>query len=65
MSSLVWRACQLGSLRRPAARMAMGEVTGVARLESGHTPSRRHPEYWDGAVPWLTLTDARAASWDK
>ena len=31
----------------------------VARLESGHTPSRRHPEYWDGGVGWLGIKDAR------
>ncbi len=30
----------------------------VARLESGHTPSRQHPEYWlDCTVPWFTLAD--------
>ncbi|MFO0449208.1 MAG: restriction endonuclease subunit S, partial [Pseudomonadota bacterium] len=29
-----------------------------ARLESGHTPSRNHPEYWeDCTVPWFTLAD--------
>lgn len=33
----------------------------LARLESGHTPSRRHPEYWeDGDIPWLALPDIRA-----
>ncbi len=32
---------------------------GLARLESGHTPSRRHPEWWGGNVPWLSLTDIR------
>lgn len=31
----------------------------VARLESGHTPSRQHPEYWDGKIPWIGLGDAR------
>lgn len=31
----------------------------VARLESGHTPSRRHPEWWDGNVPWIGIKDAR------
>jgi len=31
----------------------------VARLESGHTPSRRHPEWWDGDVPWIGIKDAR------
>ena len=28
-------------------------------LESGHTPSRRHPEWWGGDVPWLALPDIR------
>ncbi|WP_326801005.1 restriction endonuclease subunit S [Streptomyces sp. NBC_01788] len=30
----------------------------VARLGSGHTPSRSVPEYWDDCtVPWITLAD--------
>lgn len=33
-------------------------LTDVARLESGHTPSRRHPEYWDGDIPWIGIKDA-------
>ncbi|MEX5563585.1 restriction endonuclease subunit S [Pseudophaeobacter sp. 1A16562] len=32
----------------------------VARLESGHTPSRNRPDWWDGDVPWMGLVDARA-----
>lgn len=36
------------------------KLTDVARLESGHTPSRRHPEYWEnGDIPWLALPDIR------
>ena len=35
-------------------------LTNLARLESGHTPSRRHPEWWDGDIPWLALPDIRA-----
>ena len=31
----------------------------VAALESGHTPSRKHPEYWDGDIPWVSIPDAR------
>lgn len=31
----------------------------LARQETGHTPSRRHPEYWGGEVPWLGIRDAR------
>lgn len=35
-------------------------LTDVARLESGHTPSRRHPEWWGGDTPWIALPDIRA-----
>src|ERR1044071_12177 len=32
----------------------------IARLESGHTPIRRVPAYWqDGDIPWLSLKDIR------
>ncbi len=35
-----------------------GRIRYVARLESGHTPSRQHPEYWsDCVIPWFTLAD--------
>ena len=35
-----------------------GVLRRAARLESGHTPSRQHPEYWeDCSVPWFTLAD--------
>ncbi|GLW98771.1 restriction endonuclease subunit S [Microtetraspora sp. NBRC 16547] len=30
----------------------------VAKLGTGHTPSRQHPEYWeDCTLPWITLAD--------
>ena len=35
------------------------KLTNVARLVTGHTPSRRHPEYWDGDIPWISLTEIR------
>jgi type I restriction enzyme S subunit len=28
-------------------------------MESGHTPSRNHPEWWDGDIPWIGIADAR------
>ncbi len=31
----------------------------IARQETGHTPSRRHPEYWDGDQGWIGIADAR------
>jgi len=33
-------------------------IRKAAKLESGHTPSRSHPEYWlNCTVPWFTLAD--------
>lgn len=34
-------------------------LSDLARLESGHTPSRKHPEYWGGSVAWIGIQDAR------
>lgn len=34
------------------------KLTDVARLETGHTPSRKHPEYWGGNIPWIGIRDA-------
>lgn len=39
-----WRWCQLAD---------------IARMESGHTPSREHPEWWGGDAPWIGIADAR------
>lgn len=33
-------------------------LSDVARLETGHTPSRKHPEYWGGDIPWIGIKDA-------
>lgn len=35
-------------------------LTEVARLESGHTPSRRKPSYWAGEIPWVSLHDTES-----
>ena len=34
------------------------KLTDVARLETGHTPSRKYSEYWDGDIPWIGIKDA-------
>ncbi|MGW1223394.1 restriction endonuclease subunit S [Streptomyces californicus] len=41
-----------------ASRWPTAPIRLVARLGSGHTPSRSKPEYWqDCTVPWITLAD--------
>jgi type I restriction enzyme S subunit len=42
------------------AGFAWTALSEVARLETGHTPSRKHPEYWDGHIPWIGIKDATA-----
>lgn len=36
------------------------KLTDIARLESGHTPSRSRPDWWGGEVSWVSLTEIRA-----
>lgn len=33
-------------------------LTDLARLESGHTPSRGIDSYWGGDIPWIGIRDA-------
>jgi type I restriction enzyme S subunit len=35
------------------------EIKNLARLESGHTPSRSRPDWWGGDVSWISLTEIR------
>lgn len=42
---------------RPPQGWRHVKLTEVARLESGHTPSKRQPEYWGGTIPWVSLHD--------
>ncbi|UTG97461.1 restriction endonuclease subunit S [Sinorhizobium meliloti] len=35
-------------------------MSRIARQETGHTPSRSHPEWWDGDIPWIGIKDAGA-----
>ena len=54
-------ALAVGMPKTPASKnWRWSALTELARMESGHTPSRRHPEYWDGTVPWIGIKDARA-----
>ncbi len=39
-------------------RWTWTKLTDVARLETGHTPSRKRSEYWGGDIPWIGIKDA-------
>ena len=30
----------------------------IANRGSGHTPNKKHPEYWDGDIKWISLADS-------
>lgn len=49
----------LATTRKCFSSSQWHKLLDLARLESGHTPSRRHPEWWGGDVPWLALPDIR------
>lgn len=56
------RSCPI--TRKPGGATPVGWkrvlLTDAARLESGHTPSRRVSAYWEGGdVAWLSLKDIR------
>lgn len=42
----------------PVAQWKWVPLVDVARMESGHTPSRSKPEYWNGNVCWIGIRDA-------
>jgi type I restriction enzyme, S subunit len=48
---------------RPSRSLPQGwtwtPLVDVARIETGHTPSRKHPDWWGGKVPWVGIVDAR------
>jgi len=42
------------------AHWGVVRVKDVARLESGHTPSKQYPEYWENCeIPWVSLNDSK------
>jgi type I restriction enzyme S subunit len=71
--AVVWQAVTKGLSTSVAMRESGREWIGtmpahwdlartrhVARLRSGHTPSRLHPEYWvpeECTIPWVSLAD--------
>lgn len=67
ISQAVTKGLNLDAPMKPSGIEWLGEVPEhwkimpvrkVAQLESGHTPSRTHPEYWQNCTaPWFTLAD--------
>ncbi|MDP3208138.1 MAG: restriction endonuclease subunit S [Rhodoglobus sp.] len=50
----------IGEPQKPAPKhWQWVKLDEIARLESGHTPSRLHSEYWDGDIAWVGIKDAR------
>ena len=48
------------------AHWRTAKLTLVARLGSGHTPSRSHPEWWvDCTVPWVTTGEVAEMRTDR
>jgi type I restriction enzyme S subunit len=43
---------------KPPDGWAWTPLSELARLESGHTPSRKLAEYWEGDIPWIGIRDA-------
>ncbi len=55
-----WTTGKIEGVRRLPAGWQIAKLVDVARLESGHTPDRKKPEYWDnGDVEWISLHDTQ------
>lgn len=33
-------------------------LDSIAKRGSGHTPDKKHPEYWNGSIKWVSLKDS-------
>ncbi|MFE4577405.1 restriction endonuclease subunit S [Streptomyces chartreusis] len=55
------RSTSLPWLREVPEHWDVVPLLSVARLESGHTPSRSRPELWEDVyIPWISLNDLSA-----
>jgi len=60
MSLLVHPIAIPPDLTSPPPGWQWHKLNEIARLESGHTPSRSRPDWWGGDVSWISLTEIRA-----
>lgn len=55
-----WTTGRIDGVRQLPAGWSVAKLVDVARLESGHTPDRKKPEYWEGGdVEWISLHDTK------
>lgn len=55
-----WTTGRIENIRLIPSSWELVYILDVAKLESGHTPSRHIPEYWGGNLGWLSLHDTKA-----
>ena len=48
-----------GEKHSECSRWRWALLTDVAELATGHTPDRERADYWNGDIPWISLTDIR------
>ena len=44
---------------QPPPKWSWVPLGRIAKMESGHTPSREHASYWNGDIAWIGIADAR------
>lgn len=54
-----WRVGRIAELSEIPASWELVDINSIAKLESGHTPSRDKVEYWGGDIQWLSLHDTK------
>lgn len=55
-----WVTGRIEGVRKLPPGWKLVRLVDVAKLESGHTPSRKEPSYWDGGqVGWISLHDTK------
>jgi len=57
-----WRVGKIAEIEHIPKSWELVDMTSVAKLESGHTPSRNVDEYWGGDIQWLSLHDTKNLS---
>ncbi len=54
-----WSTGQIAEMDEIPSSWDLVNIVSVAKLESGHTPSRGVPEYWGGEFQWVSLHDTK------